>query len=514
MYLNAENVKMENDNERRFSFQLREKILTFIKNLLNIIKKLFTFNIATLLFGALFIYMLITVLLYITSTHVTSYQVTAGPLSRNPVCTALAVRDEEVVSADSPGYIRYYAREGMKVRKGGNVYALSDTKNVKADITLSKDQLEQVRTRIADFSNNFSGTDFYDAYSFKYEMQGLIFQQASSQGTAPADAVEDQDEVDSDVTVIRGSMTFGNQVVHTSPSAGLVIYSTDGYEGKTVEDLTEEDFNQKAYEKKDLLTDGQAKAGDAVYKLVKDDNWTLMVPLSDKLAAKLADRKSIKVKFLKDGETQTGQLSIMNVGNQKVAKITLKNGMVRYASDRFLKIELVINTQSGLKIPMSSIVTKEFYIIPSSFLTKGGNENSAGFLRETATKGGDKTTEFVSATIYKNTAEENPDAEVSEDTENTAAQDGYCYVDKQTFQDGDVLYKPETQETFVVGEIDYLEGVYSMNKGYAVFRQIDIIDQNEEYCIVRPNTSYGLEAFDRIVEDGESVKEEDILTGK
>nr|WP_288974350.1 HlyD family efflux transporter periplasmic adaptor subunit [uncultured Blautia sp.] len=488
--------------------------MTFIKNLLSIIKKIFTFNIATLLFGALFIYMLITVLLYITSTHVTSYQVTAGPLSRNPVCTALAVRDEEVVTADSPGYIRYYAREGMKVRKGGNVYALSDTKNVKSDITLSKDQLEQVRTRIADFSNNFSGTDFYDAYSFKYEMQGLIFQQASSQGTAPADAVEDQDEEDSDVTVIRGSMTFGNQVVHTSPSAGLVIYSTDGYEGKTVEDLTEEDFNQKAYEKNDLLTDGQAKAGDAVYKLVKDDNWTLMVPLSDKLAAKLADRKSIKVKFLKDGETQTGQLSIMNVGNQKVAKITLKNGMVRYASDRFLKIELVINTQSGLKIPMRSIVTKEFYIIPSSFLTKGGNENSAGFLRETATKGGDKTTEFVSATIYKNTAEENQDGEVSEDTENTAAQDGYCYVDKQTFQDGDVLHKPETQETFVVGEIDYLEGVYSMNKGYAVFRQIDIIDQNEEYCIVKPNTSYGLEAFDRIVDDGESVKEEDILTGK
>ena len=114
MYLNAENVKMENDNERRFSFQLREKILTFIKNLLKIIKKIFTFNIATLLFGALFIYMLITVLLYITSTHVTAYHVTAGPLSRNPVSTALAVRDEEIVTAESPGYVRYYAREGMK----------------------------------------------------------------------------------------------------------------------------------------------------------------------------------------------------------------------------------------------------------------------------------------------------------------------------------------------------------------------------------------------------------------
>ncbi len=265
---------MENDNERRFSFQLREKILTFIKNLLKIIKKIFTFNIATLLFGALFIYMLITVLLYITSTHVTSYQVTAGPLSRNPVSTALAVRDEEIVTAESPGYVRYYAREGMKVRKNGNVYALSDTKNVKADITLSKDQLEEVRAGIADFSNNFSGTDFYDTYSFKYEMQGLIFQQALSSQKAPADAVED-DEEESGVTVIQGSKTFGNQVVHTAPNAGLVVYSTDGYEGKTVEDLTEEDFSQKAYEKNDLLTDEEIKAGDPVYKLIRDDNWTL-----------------------------------------------------------------------------------------------------------------------------------------------------------------------------------------------------------------------------------------------
>ena len=68
------------------------------------------------------------------------------------------------------------------------LYTSSDTKNVQADITLSKDQLEEVRAGIADFSNNFSGTDFYDTYSFKYEMQGLIFQQALSSQKAPADA--------------------------------------------------------------------------------------------------------------------------------------------------------------------------------------------------------------------------------------------------------------------------------------------------------------------------------------
>ena len=63
----------------------------------------------------------------------------------------------------------------------------------------------------------------------------------------------------------------------------------------------------------------------------------------------------------------------------------------------------------------------------------------------------------------------------------------------------------------MVGEIDYLEGVYCINKGYAEFRQIALLDQNEEYCIVDSSTPYGLDVFDSIVQDGGSVQEEDIL---
>ena len=80
-----------------------------------------------------------------------------------------------------------------------------------------------------------------------------------------------------------------------------------------------------------------------------------------------------------------------------------------------------------------------------------------------------------------------------------------------TLNEGDVLLKPDSGKIFTVGKKDNLQGVYNINQGYAVFRQIKILDQNEEYCIVDQGTSYGLRAFDYIVRDGSSVSEEEIL---
>ena len=56
-----------------------------------------------------------------------------------------------------------------------------------------------------------------------------------------------------------------------------------------------------------------------------------------------------------------------------------------------------------------------------------------------------------------------------------------------------------------------LEGVYCINKGYAVFRKVVMIEQNDEYCIVETGTTYGLSQFDYIVRNGNTVKEDDIL---
>ena len=68
-------------------------------------------NIGTIIFGAVFLYMIITVILFLTRAHVKSFQVISGPLAKNRTYTALAVREETIVTADAGGYITYYARE-------------------------------------------------------------------------------------------------------------------------------------------------------------------------------------------------------------------------------------------------------------------------------------------------------------------------------------------------------------------------------------------------------------------
>ena len=82
----------------------RNSLLKSIKNFFSFLKGLLTFNISTMLFGAIFLYMIITVIMYATSDHVTSYQVTEGPLTKNPVCTALALRTEQLVKAEQEGF--------------------------------------------------------------------------------------------------------------------------------------------------------------------------------------------------------------------------------------------------------------------------------------------------------------------------------------------------------------------------------------------------------------------------
>jgi hypothetical protein len=465
---------------------------------LDLLRRTFTLNIGTLLFGVLFLYMLFSAVVYLTSTHYSTYQVISGPLSRNETYTGLALREETVVSSDQTGYISYYAREGMKINATGAVYGISPNQTITDVKPLSQSDLSKIRKQMSSFSNGFSLGNFNDTYSFKYELEGNILQYASGAAQVPSSNAQaegeegdSEEEGDGEISapIQPSAVTLGSQTLCSAPADGIVLYSKDGYEGKTVDDLTTEDFDQNSYQKTDLKTQDSVKTGQDIYTIITDERWSLLIPLSERQAAKLADRTSIKVNFLKDGISQMGDFEMMEIDGKTYGKLDFNKGLIRYSSDRFLDIELVTNSQSGLKIPLSSIVSKDFYVIPEDYATLGGNSNNIGFLQQ---KKNADSTEFVSPTIY-------------------GLKDGNYYVEKSSFRDGDILIQADSSARYTIGETDVLEGVFSTNKGYPVFRNIMILDQNEEFAIVEKGTAYGLARYDFIVQDASKVKEEDIV---
>ena len=422
------------------------------------LKNIFGLNIATVAFGVLLLYMIFTAFLLVTSTHIESYQVTTGPLSRNETYTGISLREESVFKAESSGYVNYYAREGSKINANGAVYGLSSGKIAETKSALTADELEKIRSSMLSFSKGFSGSKFNNTYSFKNQLEGSILQYEgiSTDGNADSQVV-----------------TIGGQNICKAQEDGIILYSMDGYENKTVENITAADFDQTSYHETDLKSSEKVQAGDNIYTNITSELWSLIIPLSDKQAAKLEGRSTIRVKFLKDDMTQSGDFSIIKIDGNKYGKIDFSRGLIRYASDRFLDIELVTNTVTGLKIPISK-------------------DSSGNNVRT-----------FINATIY---------GKVKIESDDDSADEAYnYYVDRSAFKEGDAIVKDDSNQRFIVGETDSLEGVYCINQGYAVFRQVDILDQNEEYAIISSNTSYGLSRYDRIARDSSQVKEQDIL---
>ena len=153
----------------------------------------------------------------------------------------------------------------------------------------------------------------------------------------------------------------------------------------------------------------------------------------------------------------------------------------------------MLSAKTGLKIPNSSITEKEFFTIPTSYFMQGGDTSTRGLLVERTDDKGNTSAEFVTPTVYFET-------------------DDYCYIDSEDISAGETILKSDSKDRYSVGsETATLSGVYNINRGYAVFKQIDILYQNEEYTIVKTGTTYGISLYDHIALDAGKVNENELL---
>ncbi len=445
-------------------------------------------NIGIIIFIVMAIYILISVVNYIRSNPIVGYEVKVGSLSVNNVYTGIAIREEEVVKTQDAGYVNYYARESEKVACGDLVYTVDGSgklaelmqSDVLGENNLSTSDLNEIKSDIVSFVKDFDTDHFEDVYSFKYGLQGTTLKLANLSILDNLEGFQ------------NGTLGYGVKICNASKS-GYVVYNTDGYEDLDAHSVTAATFEQTDYSKSQLTNNTLVSSGDVVYKYITSEDWSIVIPITKERAMELEEKNVIQVRFLKSQNVSWAYTEIYNIGEDYFCILKFNNSMVNHCTERFIDVELITEQEQGLKIPNTAITEKEFFLIPKDFMAEeSGQDGVYSFLRETYTEEGVKITESIELTIYSENSE-------------------YYYVSDDRLSIGDRLIKENSGDIYEISKVGTLVGVFNMNKGYADFRQITILYQNEEYAVVRSNTMYGLRAYDYIVLDATSVEEDSLV---
>ena len=453
-------------------------------------RKPLNLNIGMLLFVAIFFYVMICVFLSFGNTRVSPYEVREGSLAANYTYRGFAVRKEMVITSPKSGYVNYYTKEGGRVANGDLVYTIDETGRLTeyledagmGENVLSANELATLRSDIVDFTQGFDEKDFLDTYHFKFNLKNTVLKLANS-------------TIMEGITTLSGGQNL-NEIVDFcyATTTGIVTYWVDGYEDFQESSVSEEIFDEKKYEVKQFLNNEIVTQGDPVYKVATDEVWYILVPIEENLGKELLAEEYVKVRFLKNQYESWGEVELIyGQDGEPYLKLIFNNSMLTFAADRFIDFEIIMHDEVGLKIPNSSIVNREFFLVPEGYITVGADGKN-GVIKESYSEDGTIYSEFWETDIYS----------FDEETKE-------YYLDTDVLELGNKLIKPDGMETYTISKKASLIGVYNMNKGYADFRQINILYQNEEYAIVKSNTQYGLNVYDYIVLDAAGVSDEQFI---
>lgn len=454
-------------------------------------KKRHSLNIGVIIFVLIFIYIIFYVGSYFARDKISIYEVVEGKsaIMANHSYNGFAIRSETVVGAESSGYVNFYVKNGMRVSKTSTVYTLDESGTLakllentsdEENENLSAENQKQINDEIGHFVSQYDNVNFSNVYEFKYDLDKLLLECININKLNSLNA---------------GLGESGNNFqIKGSPVSGVVEFYTDGYENITLNDISQELFdNKENYSKSNIVSGSLVEQNSPLFKVINSEDWYIIIPLSEKELENYSQDTYVDVRFLKDNITTTAGIEIINSGEKYYGKLSFQRYMLRYSEYRYLDIQILGQDLKGLKIPKTAVTEKSFLTIPKEYITKGGDSSEDGFNKETYDENGNQFIQFVTPSIYM--------------TDET-----YCYIDESELKPGDVLVKTDSNSKFQLGTSSAnLKGVYNVNNGYTEFRRAEILGESNEYYIIKPGTPFGVQIYDHIVLDASLVKENQIV---
>ena len=454
-------TKKTNDKEEKSSHKKRR------------FKFFYIFRIIFAIFTIILIYISMNFVRIFNKKGITYYEVNSGEIVNVDRHTGVIFREEYVEKANSDGYINFFVANTERVNRGAFIYSISDEENNFEKFSLNNDDKLLIKQKIKIAANNITDHNFSNVYAAKNNIDNQVNE---------INIVKQLENVDFEKELTAKEKGYARH-------AGLISFIIDGHENDTIESFdtnTINDFNNIKVSTKIK----EVAPGDNIYKIVTNPEFSIAFD-SDYNYDDMKN-KNVNIKFLYENISASGKISsFLGDDEKKHYKVTIDEYPESFIDKRVVDFEIENKKISGLKIPIKSIVSKNCFVIPRDMIERDIETDEDIFYK----LGIDGKRERISCNISK------------EDDE-------YYYVSiddsLSNLKYGDTLIN-RYNDTYSLSDVRILDGVYNLNKGYAIFKNVDIIDRTNEYAIIRNRTSSGVALYDHIALNAADIKEGDLI---
>ncbi len=321
-----------------------------------------------IVFAIILLYVAVVVIMSFMKEPIPTYKVGSSNINSNISCTGIALRNEIEITSGKSGYMIYFVHDGDKIKKNAPVCSVDETGNVisaiqatgegdEGNALFTKNDYVRIRSSIDSYKSAYNDVTFSDLYNFKSEIESKVMELSS--------------EVMLQQINIGGAQVSSTIQTIKASESGVITYYTDGYESKTPETLSIDDFTRTNYKKNSLKSGDILESGSTVFKIVSDENWSIVCKITKKEAD--AIQKEERVRFTindSPNDVSSTYRLIPKEDDTYFLVLSLSKYMVEYIDDRFLNIEIILNKFEGLKVPNSSLLEKEVYKIPKEYINE------------------------------------------------------------------------------------------------------------------------------------------------
>lgn len=299
----------------------------------------------------------------------------------------IIVRNERVYRADGDGKINFLKKEGERVKVGAKIAELSlveedsslesELKEVnkkiesiekvnkqkemaKKDETKSEKNTEMV---IEELQDNIINGDYDEITQLKEELYCSLGKKSNATGenTLANQSLDNLKNKKEELT----KEILNSTVNYFSKEAGIVSFKIDGFEeiynGNNILKYTLEDIRDKEAESKVSKNKSDVNVGDAMFKVMDNYDWYLLVDVDDiKKIKSLKERDMISICLDDSDEELRGRIiKIKSKNGQGIVAIKLDTHFHDYCEKRNVDIKIIKSKNEGLKVPTKAICEKD-----------------------------------------------------------------------------------------------------------------------------------------------------------